>query len=145
MNLAKNYLLDLAQKSGVKITKATTQGLLKQAQTATPSPTLGQKLTLKDGVLTKAPQVSPSYPTTVPQAGINLKRFDVSEPALQKGEQLIADMKPLVEKTVGKTLSHKEVKDFADTSNKLLTRAVGRLETLRWESALKNTSDRLAA
>lgn len=85
-----------------------------------------------------------SLPQGIPQAGINLNRFQVPKTAIQKGEQLIDDMRPIVEEKIGKTLSHEEVKEYAKSTGQVLKRAVGREDTVKWEAALKTTSDRLA-
>lgn len=74
----------------------------------------------------------------------NTSKLHISSDAKKIIEDELETIRPRLEKKIGKTLSNREVQDFADGSSKLLRRVVGREETRQWESAMLKLRQRLA-
>lgn len=75
----------------------------------------------------------------------NTKTYKITEDGKKVVEQAVEQVKPRLEKITGKTLSNKEVLQTADQSSKTLNKAVGRDQTLEWESALLKARQKLSA
>lgn len=76
---------------------------------------------------------------------INTKRLLISPEGKQLVTKTVEEVKPLIEEFTGATLSNKEALAFAENSSKTLSRAVGREQTLAWESSMLKARQKLAA
>jgi len=94
---------------------------------------------------TQGVQKSGELKTQVPSQYFNTKTYKITEDGKKVVEQAVEQVKPRLEKITGKTLSNKEVLQTADQSSKTLNKAVGRDQTLAWESALLKARQKLSA
>lgn len=75
----------------------------------------------------------------------NVDHLAISPEAKDLVLKTVADVKPQLEETVGKTLSNDEALKLAQNSSKILTGTIGRDQTLQWEAAMASTRQALAA
>jgi len=103
---------------------------------------------------TQSPSVNSSYlkATTddvkklasVVDKSINVDRLTISDEGKKLITETVDEVKPLIEDAVGKPLTNKEAMAFSEETGKLLSRTVGREQTLEWEAAMLTTRKKLA-
>lgn len=74
----------------------------------------------------------------------NVKRLGVDNKTKEAVKKVVEEVKPQIEKVVGKTLSNEEAITLANKTSKTLDSAVGRQQTLEWEAAMLKTRQKLA-
>ena len=75
---------------------------------------------------------------------LNTRHFKVSEDAKKLINADIDELREMIQEKVGPTLSHQEVKNFANQTSKLFKTAIDRETTKRWEGALYNLRTTIA-
>jgi len=76
----------------------------------------------------------------------NIKRYNVSDEAQKKlYNDVVDEVRPQIEKTVGKKLSNQEAIELANATSKTLHKVVTRDKTLDFEAQLLNARQKLAA
>lgn len=79
-----------------------------------------------------------------PSPNINTNRLNVTKKVKTFVDKTVEEVKPQIEKTVGRKLSNKEAIKLADNSAKVLNRAISRDETLAWEAKMLKARQLLA-
>lgn len=98
--------------------------------------------------LPKLPPSTSSYASDLKNLAnekLNVDRFNVSPESKDIIERVIEEVKPQIQQKIGTVLSNREAIDLASRSSKILTRAVGREETLEWQAANLRSRQALAA
>ena len=128
----------------------------KALQSPTPPPGTALQLLPPAEQIPLSPQsVAPSPLKTVSLANdadklatnttVNVNTLRISDDGKQVVNQTIEELQQILERKLGRVLSNKEVLELADNTSKVLTRAVGREQTLEWTAALTNTRQSVAA
>jgi hypothetical protein len=121
----------------IKITSANQPALPKletQPQNLTPN---------KTSLLTPETQV-PVKTSEYPSPNVNTNRLNVPTKAKDFVDQTVEEVKPQIEKVIGKKLSNKEAMAVADNSAKVLNKAVTRQETIAWEAKMLKARELLS-
>lgn len=75
---------------------------------------------------------------------LNVDNLNISAEGKALVEKTVEEVKPQIEKAIGKVLSNKEAIELAESSSKILEKAVTREKTLEWEAALLRARQKLA-
>jgi hypothetical protein len=75
---------------------------------------------------------------------VNTSKLNISEQGKTLIKQTIEEVKPRIEKAVGKTLTNKEAGELAGKTSNFLQKTIGREQTLQWEAALLNARQKMA-
>lgn len=75
---------------------------------------------------------------------INTDKLNISDESKKFINKTIEEAKPQFEEALGKTLTNKEMVEFADKTSQTLNRVIGRKQTKEFEAALLNTRRKLA-
>lgn len=112
-----------------------------------------QGLKAKELVQTKPPlteTIPPKLPKDISSdikkvnSNLNLSKINVSPEAKTIIQQTVDEVKPFIEKKIGKKLSNDEVVKQAEQSSKVLSRTIGRDETLNWQAQMLKARQELA-
>jgi hypothetical protein len=78
-------------------------------------------------------------------ASVNINTLRISDSGKEVVSQTVAELQPILEAKLGRRLSNQEALELADNTSKVLTRAVGREQTLDWQAAMLKTRQGMAA
>lgn len=115
---------------------------LGQGGKTTPSseaPTLSKPLPAE--TVAQLPQKASSFPDTT----INTENINISQVGKDTINRVVEEVKPAIEKIVGKKLGNDEAIKLADQSSKILSQVVARDDTLTWQASLLKARQALAA
>ena len=76
---------------------------------------------------------------------LNVGRLKISSEAEDIVTRVVDEVKPAIEDAIGKRLSNAEAVRLAEQSGRVLTRAVGRDQTLEWQASMLRARQALAA
>lgn len=76
--------------------------------------------------------------------GVNVDNLKISDEAKSLINQTVDEVKPLIESKIGTRLSNQQVLKEAESSSRVLRRAISKEETLNWEAAMLRTRQQLA-
>lgn len=82
--------------------------------------------------------------TKMANSQLNFGHLNISDEGKALLSKTIDEVKPLIEKSVGKVLSNKEAIELAEKSSQLFKSPKLRQDTLEWEAKMLNTRQRLA-
>ena len=85
------------------------------------------------------------YSGKIDPTKLNTSHFNIDETSRAVVDDSIKKIKPSLEKSVGTTLTNSEVLSKAEASSKMLEQAVGREQTLAYESSLLKLRQQIAA
>jgi hypothetical protein len=76
---------------------------------------------------------------------LNVENFNISSEGKAIIERVVNDVKPQIQKAIGKVLTNKETLQAAEESSRILTGAVTRKQTLDWQAKMLAARQALAA
>lgn len=155
----KGDVLAVVTKDGKVFHGKSAQGYLKTPTGTQGLPTSGDKTTPTskaplqpevpptDTTLPKIPKPS-SYSNDIKNLAnekLNVDTYNISPEGKGVIERVIQEVKPQIQKAVGKVLTNQETLKVAEDSSKVLTKAIGRDKTLEYNAALLRARQSLAA
>lgn len=116
-----------------------------QAPVRTSSRTAEQSLPSPEPAPLKSLSLANDADKLAIDASINVNNLRLTNDGKQVVNQTVAELSHILEAKLGRTLSNKETVELADNTSKVLTRAVGREQTLDWQAAMLKTRQSMTA